>query len=115
MAFGRNSNSTILVQLGDTRPFSDVGGRHVLYLSNSPTTRQEFATKLANAGCNVDTSGADWLTAGEVPLRRTEEAPKASQPSTVAFEPPWRDPAWLLHNPFRRAETTQEESQGLAR
>jgi predicted nucleotide-binding protein len=64
MAFGRNPNSTVLVLLGDTRPFSDVGGRHVLYLSDSPTSRQEFVTKLANAGCNVDTSGTDWLSAG---------------------------------------------------
>jgi predicted nucleotide-binding protein len=64
MAFGKNPNSTLLVQLGETRPFSDVGGRHVLHLSDSPASRQEFATKLANAGCNVDTSGADWLSAG---------------------------------------------------
>jgi predicted nucleotide-binding protein len=64
MAFGRDPNSTILVQLGDTRPFSDVGGRHVLHLSNNPASRQEFVTKLANAGCNVDTSGTDWLSAG---------------------------------------------------
>lgn len=64
MAFGKNPNSTILVQLGDLRPFSDVGGRHVLHLSDNPASRQEFATKLANAGCNVDTSGTDWLTAG---------------------------------------------------
>lgn len=65
MAFGKNPNSTVLVQLGDTRPFSDVGGRHVLRLSNSPDSRQEFATKLANAGCNVDTTGSDWLTVGD--------------------------------------------------
>ena len=64
MAFGRNANSTVLVQLGDSRPFSDVGGRHVLHLSDTPASRQEFATKLANAGCNVDTSGTDWLSAG---------------------------------------------------
>ena len=65
MAFGRDPNSTVLVQLGETRPFSDVGGRHVLHLSNNPVSRQEFATKLANAGCNVDTSGTDWLSAGD--------------------------------------------------
>lgn len=64
MAFGKNPNSTILVQLGHLRPFSDVGGRHVIHLANSPASRQEFAAKLANAGCNVDTSGTDWYTAG---------------------------------------------------
>jgi predicted nucleotide-binding protein len=64
MAFGRNANSTILVQLGVTRPFSDVGGRHVLHLSDNPASRQEFVTKLNNAGCIVNTSGTDWLSAG---------------------------------------------------
>lgn len=71
MAFGRNPNSTVLVQLGETRPFSDVGGRHVLYLNNSGASRKEFVTKLENAGCNVDTSGSDWLTEGEFGPRAT--------------------------------------------
>lgn len=65
MAFGKNPNSTVLVQIGDLRAFSDIGGRHVVYLSDQPTSRQEFVTKLANAGCNVDTSGTDWLSAGD--------------------------------------------------
>lgn len=69
MAFGKDPNSTVLVQLGETRPFSDVGGRHVLRLSDSPASRQEFATKLANAGCNVNTSGTDWLTVGSFVAR----------------------------------------------
>lgn len=68
MAFGRNENSTVLVQVGDIRPFSDTGGRHVVRLSTAPSSRQEFATKLANAGCNVNTSGTDWLTVGNFTL-----------------------------------------------
>lgn len=64
MAFGKDPNSTVLVQIGEVRPFSDLGGRHVVHLSNQPTSRQEFVTKLANAGCNVDTTGADWLSVG---------------------------------------------------
>lgn len=65
MAFGKDPNSTVLVQIGELRPFSDIGGRHVVHLSDQPTSRQEFVTKLANAGCNVDTSGTDWLSAGQ--------------------------------------------------
>lgn len=65
MAFGKGPNSTVLVQIGDLRPFSDIGGRHVVHLSDQPTSRQEFVTRLANAGCNVDTSGTDWLSAGQ--------------------------------------------------
>jgi predicted nucleotide-binding protein len=69
MAFGRNPDSTVLVQLGEVKSFSDVGGRHVVHLSNDPSSRQELATKLANAGCNVDTGGSDWLTAGNLAPR----------------------------------------------
>lgn len=65
MALGRNPQNTVLVQLGEVRPFSDVAGRHLVHLSNDPMSRQEFATKLANAGCNVDTTGTDWLNAGD--------------------------------------------------
>jgi predicted nucleotide-binding protein len=68
MAFGRDSNSTVLVQVGEVRPFSDVAGRHLTHLSNDPTSRQEFVTKLANAGCNVNITGADWLRVGDFQL-----------------------------------------------
>ena len=65
MAFGKNAGSTILVQIGDVKTFSDVSGRHLVKLTNDPTKRRELITKLANAGCNVDASGTDWLTEGD--------------------------------------------------
>lgn len=65
LAFGRNPESTVLVQIGDVRPFSDVAGRHIARLSNSTESRQELITKLANAGCNVQASGTDWHTEGD--------------------------------------------------
>jgi predicted nucleotide-binding protein len=68
MAFGRNPNSTILIQIGDVRPFSDVAGRHLVHLSNVASSRNELATKLMNAGCRVDTSGNDWMDAGDFEL-----------------------------------------------
>jgi predicted nucleotide-binding protein len=68
MAFGRNANSTILVQIGDVRPFSDIAGRHIVYLSNLESSRNELATKLISAGCRVDTSGNDWMDAGDFEL-----------------------------------------------
>lgn len=64
MAFGKNPDSTVLVQVGTIRPFSDIAGRHAVRLSNTPESRRELITKLANAGCNVDASGADWMTEG---------------------------------------------------
>jgi predicted nucleotide-binding protein len=65
MAFGRNPDRTVLVQVGDTRPFSDLAGRHVVHLSGSPESRQELATKLDSAGCSIDLSGTDWLREGD--------------------------------------------------
>ena len=64
MAFGRAANSTVLVQVGDVKPFSDVGGRHVTRLTNDPESRSELVTKLRNAGCAVDDGGTDWYSIG---------------------------------------------------
>lgn len=69
IAFGANPNSTVLVQFGEVRPFSDVGGRHIVHLDDSPERRRELATKLANAGCDVNLSGVAWLSEGEFSLQ----------------------------------------------
>lgn len=65
MAFSSHPDKTVMLQLGSLRPFSDIIGRHVVHMSNNPAKRQELATKLSNAGCDVDTSGTDWLSAGD--------------------------------------------------
>jgi predicted nucleotide-binding protein len=65
MAMGRDAKRTVLVQLGDVRPFSDVAGRHVLRLDNSVSKRQQLAERLRLAGCRVNTSGDRWHTAGD--------------------------------------------------
>jgi hypothetical protein len=66
MAFQKDSNRTVLVEIGKLRPFSNVEGRHVVKLDNSPEKRQEFAQRLKTAGCDVDTSGSDWLRVGNL-------------------------------------------------
>ncbi len=65
MAFATHPDRTVMVQLGNVREFSDVAGRHVVHMSNEYSKRQELATKLINAGCNVDTTGTDWVQAGD--------------------------------------------------
>jgi predicted nucleotide-binding protein len=65
MAFGAHPRSTVLVQVGDLRPFSDIGGRHVIRLTDRPESRQELANRLEAAGCDVDTTGTDWLSEGD--------------------------------------------------
>jgi CBS domain-containing protein len=57
---------TVILQIGKVKSFSDIAGRHVLRMSNSK--RHEFAERLRAAGCVVDTSGEDWLTAGDFEL-----------------------------------------------
>lgn len=65
MALGRNADRTILVELGEIRPFSDVGGRHAVRLTSSPESRKSLAQRLDTAGCPVDLTGTDWLSAGD--------------------------------------------------
>ena len=65
MALGRDEDRTILVELGELRPFSDVGGRHVLRMDNSAKKRQALASRLETAGVTVDRSGSQWLDVGD--------------------------------------------------
>ncbi len=69
MAFGRYPDQTVLVQVGDVKPFSDIGGRHVTRLGNDPESRSEFVTKLRNANCAVDDGGTDWFKTGDFQVR----------------------------------------------
>lgn len=65
MAFATHPDRTVIAQIGNVREFSDVAGRHVVHMTNEYARRQELATKLRNAGCDVDTSGTDWVSAGD--------------------------------------------------
>jgi predicted nucleotide-binding protein len=65
MAFGSHPDSTVLCEVGDLRPFSDVGGRHVIKLSNQPESLLVLANRLKTAGCETDIEGDDWLSEGE--------------------------------------------------
>jgi predicted nucleotide-binding protein len=66
MAFSSHPDRTVMVQIGQVRPFSDTYGRHIVNMtSGDASKRQEFAIKLKNAGCEVDTSGSDWLRVGD--------------------------------------------------
>jgi predicted nucleotide-binding protein len=65
MALGRDPARTVLVKLGRTRDLSDLAGRYFVQMDNSPTKRQELAERLRDAGCDVDTSGSDWLVSGK--------------------------------------------------
>lgn len=65
MAIGRDADRTILVEVGDVRPFSDVAGRHTVRLGNDVPSRQALALRLETAGCLVDLTGTDWHSTGD--------------------------------------------------
>jgi predicted nucleotide-binding protein len=66
MAFGRHPERTILVTLGNSRPFSDIAGRNEVRVSDRPEDRQALAGRLKTAGCDVRTEHkTDWLQAGD--------------------------------------------------
>ena len=65
MAFGTNSRSTVLVEVGKLKPFSDVYGRHVVHITNEVKKRKELADRLQIAGCDIDLTGDHWITAGD--------------------------------------------------
>jgi predicted nucleotide-binding protein len=65
IAIGTHHRKTVIVQVGDVKPFSDIGGMHILRLSNGSQARNAFANRLEDLGCNVDRSGDQWLRAGD--------------------------------------------------
>lgn len=71
MAMGRNPDKTILIELGRLRPFSDVGGRHIMKLKDTVASRQDLAQRLKRAGCAVNLVGTAWHGEGTFALEET--------------------------------------------
>ncbi|GIH11791.1 hypothetical protein Rhe02_98580 [Rhizocola hellebori] len=61
MAFAVDSRRTIIVEIGDLRPFSDLGGRNAINLDGTVEKLHKIATRLKGAGCAVNIDGADWM------------------------------------------------------
>jgi hypothetical protein len=70
MAFGTHPDRTLLVEVGQVKAFSDVAGRHIVRLSNLSDRRNDIAERLKTSGCNVSTSGSDWLKTGDFTVTR---------------------------------------------
>jgi predicted nucleotide-binding protein len=68
IAFGTHPTRTVICQIGEVRPFSDIFGRHFVRLDNSVARRQHLAQLLEAAGCAVNLSGTDWHSAGNFEL-----------------------------------------------
>lgn len=61
-AFGAYPGKTLLVRVGNTRPISDLGGKHIMKLSNNAASRKELAQRLTKMKFKVNTNGTSWLT-----------------------------------------------------
>lgn len=70
MAFARHPDRTLVVQIGEHRPFSDMLGRHIVDLTGDSTSREDVRTRLKSAGCAVKEAGTDWLSAGQPEIER---------------------------------------------
>jgi len=68
MALGLNADRTIIIELGELRPVSDLLGRHVIRLNDSPGKLKELAQRLNTAGCAVNLTGDDWLSDKRTPF-----------------------------------------------
>ena len=62
---GKFRKRTILVELGQPRQLSDLSGRLMVRLGNSPEKRQDLITRLRNCGCTVDDSSGRWRQEGD--------------------------------------------------
>ena len=66
---------TIIVQFGEIRPVSNLAGLHVLHVQDSSEFRHQLANRLKTAGCAVNTSGDQWLSAGDFAAALAKIAP----------------------------------------
>jgi hypothetical protein len=64
LALGAHPEKTLLVQVGKMRGFTDIAGKHLVYLTNDPAKRNEVANRLQKIGCDVNKVGNDWMSAG---------------------------------------------------
>jgi hypothetical protein len=86
MALALAPTRTVLVEFGQVRPFTDVSGRFVVKLNNSTQRRNTLAQLLAQIGCEVNLSGNDWHTAGDL-TPPTSSSRNSSSPEPVSPAP----------------------------
>jgi predicted nucleotide-binding protein len=77
-AFGSHPDRTVLVQLGDLRKFTNIAGRHIVFLDNSAEKRKELASRLEAAKCPVNLSGDHWLRAGDFTIADRQTTSRGS-------------------------------------
>ncbi|MEU1510792.1 TIR domain-containing protein [Streptomyces sp. NPDC005811] len=51
---------TLIVEIGELRPVSDIGGRNVIRFDGSAAALGKIVERLKGAGCRVNDTGSDW-------------------------------------------------------
>ncbi|MFL6463258.1 MAG: TIR domain-containing protein [Bryobacteraceae bacterium] len=71
MAMAKFPKQTVLVQIGPSRPFTDIAGIHIIKMDNSIERRRDLANRLKTAGCQITDldSTLEWQTAGDFSLK----------------------------------------------
>jgi predicted nucleotide-binding protein len=70
MAMAHFPRRTVLVQVGWSRPFTDIAGIHSIKIDNTLEKRRDLAVRLKMAGCEIVDLNAsiEWQTAGDFAL-----------------------------------------------
>ena len=61
MALGLQRERTVVIEIGQLRPVSDLAGLNVIRFNGTVQSLHKIAQRLAGAGCAVNTKGTDWL------------------------------------------------------
>jgi predicted nucleotide-binding protein len=95
IAIGTHHKKTVMVQVGNVKPFTDVGGMHIPHFTGDSRSRHDLANRLADLGCKINREGDHWLRAGYF----TPTAPKPKptrRGSYPAVKPARRRPSLRL-------------------
>lgn len=65
LALGAHPKKTVMVQVGKVKAFSDIGGRHMVRLTDDQASRNSFANRLARICPAVNRIGSDWMHVGK--------------------------------------------------
>jgi hypothetical protein len=68
-----------MVQVGKVKSFSDIGGRHMVRLTNDQSSRNSFANRLAHICPAVNRIGNDWMHVGRFEPTETKSASKKAK------------------------------------
>ena len=79
LALGAHPKKTIMVQVGKVKSFSDIGGRHMVRLTNDQASRNSFANRLAQKCPAVNRIGNDWMHVGKFEPTEPKPAKKRAK------------------------------------